>query len=51
MTTPFTPCPHCGASGLGAVALARHIERRHTGPPAPYVIVVPGQPRPKVVYP
>lgn len=25
----FVPCPHCGASGLGATALERHIERRH----------------------
>lgn len=25
----FEACPHCGASGLGATALERHIERRH----------------------
>jgi len=43
-------CPHCATMGLGENALAKHVERRHTGPSAPYVIVRPGEPRPVVVY-
>lgn len=28
--TPLMKCPHCPTTGLGANALERHIERRHS---------------------